>query len=802
MASIGRILKKKGVSMALLSLVLIGSGCEEQIDPAKVPSNEGKQVEVSLNIGLANEVDGYALSTKSAAPSTEKGAFNYELLPAVTTKDGTSVKPNMLYNLEIVQYDKDGAYQSYYYNNNDNGAEIGSSITLNLTASDDCQLVIVAWGKGNTTTLGQNVNLDKAQNASIPAETIESINPTIQDDMNKMPYVLHLKHVKVTNNKIQSFDGQDARILLKRLAARLTLTWTYDVSNYALKQILLQSIPLNYNVVPKPDGNDTYPSLLDQFTTIQLTEEEIATGNYSRWIPANVRGTNPASNSPTYRIKANAPEGSIYTNFIAGNINEPKKKFDYRVYLGGSDYSDFNIFSNTDYTYSVTIKHTDLPTNDRRITIIDPIPASENNDNFVPTANCFMVAPGSAFCFNPYKFYQNGTIIDNSMLLGSDWCNYSGSKFSTPIRSVKVLWQTKENGDVGDPVLGTVTSSDDHTNIVDLANCEDLEQARIYCRVAPNTTGGNGVIAAYSSENGKGEILWSWHIWVTEYNPDPTGNTSVDEPNKRKQKYTYRTDKAQYPMMDRSLGAKAGYITAPETELDKSKANGLHYQWGRKDPLPGSFSERQIDTVIISANNPTNGLLNMYKPDGITFYPRGWNTGGASYRTAYKTPVTYYKEWARTIIKNNAYCWNTQTTNQKTPHDPCPAGWRVASKENYLHLFSSTEYSATTDNDETFDLNVANSDRITKEGGFVLRFENSTPGRTSYFRLTGYQDKQNTFSYIGKMANLWCRESHSNDTQSYALSLNKGGLLKDRNNIAYNWNMPDAHPVRCIQERE
>ena len=800
MASIGRILKKKGVSMALLSLVLIGSGCEEQIDPTKVPSNEGKQVEVSLNIGLANEVDGYALSTKSATPSTDKGAFSYELLPAVTTKDGTSVKPNMLYRLEIVQYDQNGTYKGRYYVDNDNGTTIGSSITLNLTASDDCQLVIVAWGKGNTTTLGQNVNLDKAQNASIPAETIESINPTVQDDMNKMPYVLHLKHVKVTNNKIQSFDGQDARILLKRLAARLTLTWTYDVSNYALKQILLQSIPLNYNVVPKPDGNDTYPSLLDQFTTIQLTEEEIATGNYSRWIPANVRGTNPASNSPTYRIKANAPNGSIYTNFIAGNINEPKKKFDYRVYLGGSDYSDFNIFSNTDYTYSVTIKHTALPTNDRRITIIDPIPASENNDNFVPTANCFMVAPGGAFCFNPYKFYQNGTIIDNSMLLGSDWCNYSDSKFSTPIRSVKVLWQTKENGDVGDPVLGTVTSSDDHTNIVDLANYEDLEQARIYCRVAPNTTGGNGVIAAYSGENGQGEILWSWHIWVTDYNPAPTGDETVLEPeNKRKQKYTYRTDLPQYPIMDRSLGAKAGYIIAPKTELDKSKANGLHYQWGRKDPLPGSFSEKQIEQVTISDNNPTIGLLNMYKPDGITFNPRSWSTTtSVTYRAAYKTPITYYMEWKI----NDAYCWNTQTTNLKTPHDPCPAGWRVPSKENYLHLFSSKEYSATTKNNETFDLNVANSD-ITKDGGFVLYFENTTSGNTSYFRLTGYQQKEKEFAYIGKMTNLWCRDKSDQSVgQGYALSLNKGGLIGDNTNIAYNWNTPDAHPVRCIQERE
>ncbi|WP_455637522.1 DUF4906 domain-containing protein [Parabacteroides sp.] len=802
MTSIGQILKKKGVRLILLSLVLIGSGCEEQIDPAKAPSNEGKQVEVSLNIGLANEVDGYALSTKSAAPSTEKGAFSYELLPAVTTKDGTSVKPNKLYNLEIVQYDLNGNYKKRYYVGNNSEITIGSTINLTLDQSDDCQLVIVAWGKDNTTTLGQNVNLDKAQNASIPAETIESINPTVQDDMNKMPYVLHLKHVKVTNNKIQSIDGQDARILLKRLAARLTLTWKYEVSNYALKQILLQSIPLNYNVVPKPDGNDTYPSLLDQFTTIQLTDAEIATGNYSRWIPANVRGTNPASNSPTYRIKANAPNGSIYTNFIAGNINEPKKKFDYRIYLGGSDYSDFNIFSNTDYTYNVTIKHTDLPTNDRRVTIIDPIPASENNENFVPTANCFMVAPGGAFCFNPYKFYQNGTTINNTTLQGSDWCNVSGQTINNPIVSVKVLWQTKENGDVGDPVLGTVTSSTDHTNIVNTASCGDLEKARIYCRVAPNTTGGSGVIAAYDANN---NILWSWHIWVTDYAPDAKADGSVDDPNKRIQKYTYGNNSNTYPMMDRNLGALAGYTDTPDGDLAKSKANGFHYQCGRKDPFPSTYSSLSItgNSLVVNTDKPTPGMLNYYQPDGVSYFVRNSSTDEVVLRVVFQNPTTIYSKneaWYKDLQSN---LWDGQS---KTVHDPCPAGWRVASKSNYRSLFNSASY---TESDSHSAMNIVNTN-LSTDGGSVIYFESEgTSGRKTYIRLTGYQDYANSFIKINRLSNLWCRESASySDTglnyrnrAAYALSIavNDNGVA-DKCTI-WKWRPRDSHPLRCVQDR-
>ena len=88
---------------------------------------------------------------------------------------------------------------------------------------------------------------------------------------------------------------------------------------------------------------------------------------------------------------------------------------------------------------------------------------------------------------------------------------------------MKLLWQTKEDGDIGEPVMGIVNSAEDHTNIVDIKRTDgttvgqnpvtDKGQCRIYCRVAPGTTGGSGVIAAYDSSD---KILWSWHVWVTD----------------------------------------------------------------------------------------------------------------------------------------------------------------------------------------------------------------------------------------------------------------------------------------------
>ncbi|MCD8270441.1 MAG: DUF4906 domain-containing protein [Parabacteroides sp.] len=664
--------------MTLLSLVLMNTGCEEQIDPTKVPSNEGRMVEVSLNIGFADEADGYTLATKSDA-SSDKGTFSYELQPSVITKGDATRKPDKLYNLEIQQYDQSG--------NRIGGMSsavtqaIGSTISLSLKADPNCQLVIVAWGEGNTTPrLGTNT-LTAVQKLSIDTSVINSI-PT--DNMNKMPYVLHLEHVDVTTSTIRSREGEDVRLLLKRLATRLTLNWEYSYDGYTLNQILLESIPTNYNVVPNPDKTDkTYPSLLDQFSTIQIDPaSESGKSPYSCWISANVHGTNLSATSQNFRIKANAPTGSSYASFIAVNDKDAKKKLNYRVYLGGSTSSDFNINSNTNYNYTVNFKHTGLLVNDYRVTIIDPIPASENNNYLVPTANCFMVSPGGAFCFNPYKYTVNGEPIDNTTLQSSEWCNVVNGTINTPIKSVKVLWQTKENGDIGDPVLGVVTSASDHTNIVDLDNCNNLEKARIYCRVAPNTSGGSGVIATYTGENGGGEILWSWHIWVTDYAPDARGDEDVQTPvSKRKLKFEYGSN-TNLPMMDRNLGAMAGYIDFPPDDLEKSKTNGFYYQWGRKDPFIGSYSNTKISSIpysTIKKDAPTKGLLSLFKGDGITFHPTGLVRSKPSYRVAYKDPANMYKSsngsdytWIDSETEEYKNAWGAGTT--KGLHDPCPAG--------------------------------------------------------------------------------------------------------------------------------
>ena len=799
--------------LPVLVCLLGMAACEERADVVPVDADT-KPVEVSLCFGFAD--DSKNEESQWLAVETRAAAFDVKRLRKPVTR-GVPAVPTKLYNLEILQYNRNGTYQ----NGNSYGTvELGTHLDVTLNVMNDCQLLVVARGNKDAvkTLVGKNLEDTEStkgvKSMDIDASIINQIDPSTADAIDAMPYVLHLEHVNVvtgTDGKavIQSPEGSyDTRLLLKRLAARLTVSWNYTVSGYELKQVLLQSVPLNYTLVPTADSNGTYPSILDQFHTVEI---DMSKGNsYSCWIPANVRGESPAANSDLQRTKANAPKGSSFLNFVAVNTTDPKKKLDYRVYIGGKTSSDFSLNNNTEYSYAVSFSHTGIPTNDKRVTYIDPVPASENNDNPVPTANCFMVAPGGGFCFDPLVYQSDGTEKTNETLKG--WCQGGG------IVKVKLLWQTKEDGDIGEPVMGIVNSAEDHTNIVDIKRTDgtavgqnpvtDKGQCRIYCRVAPGTTGGSGVIAAYDSSD---NILWSWHVWVTDYHPDATGNVDVQEPlTKRKLKFTYGNHSDQRPMMDRDLGAMAGYTGVPPSDVEKFKTHGFQYQWGRKDPYPSSYSNKPIKTVNLPAKitEPIVGIMSLYGSDGVKFLPFDPSYNGrAGYQMAYRNPLTAYKPsgsqywFTDDVTSSISGAWATV----KTVHDPCPAGWRVAKAEEYYSLFSDKGYNGTLPSYSTNNMNMNNYNTQGADKGFVLRYDETDQSKTTYFRLCGYYADR-VFVQIGYFDFIWCCNCAKNGNTYQARHLQLVSTASDQrrgiNGINNEGTLSAMLPLRCIQEKD
>jgi len=188
-----------------------------------------------------------------------------------------------------------------------------------------------------------------------------------------------------------------------------------------------------------------------------------------------------------------------------------------------------------------------------------------------------------------------------------------------------------------------------------ISNVSDIYNGKV--NITLSSSSGNAVIAAYDT-NGT-TILWSWHIWVSDYNPDDGGMT-----------YAYNNGTYTTTFMDRNLGATA-VATAINSPLS---SYGFYYQWGRKDPFPSAKA-----TTLTRGTTSDSGSATMYGPKtSVTI-----TSGAVSIVTATGNPTTFYvsssdpNDWNSSPNNN---LWGNPTTsivNAKSPYDPCPVGWRV-----------------------------------------------------------------------------------------------------------------------------
>ncbi len=170
---------------------------------------------------------------------------------------------------------------------------------------------------------------------------------------------------------------------------------------------------------------------------------------------------------------------------------------------------------------------------------------------------------------------------------------------------------------------------------------------------------GNAVIGAYDAG---GTLMWSWHIWATNYDPEIADNQVVFN---------------GYTIMNRNLGALANDNSTAEKIL---ASYGLYYQWGRKDPFIGP-----------SSYNAANGSsASMYNGGGSRVYMKtevsSADAGTMDY--AVRNPLTFIVG-----VSDSEYDWlwsahsDDLWSDTKTVNDPCPYGWRVAPSAAFDNLF-------------------------------------------------------------------------------------------------------------------
>lgn len=650
---------------------LITTGCEEPVE--SIRNLSGEKVNVSFTLDWAEEADGSASRAGISAPqktvqTSGRSPFDIRLWRSNPTKT-TAARPDKLYNLDIYQYADDGRCIASF---SLGSPEPGSRLTavLDGNGGQASQLLILARGAAGAAPSLAGKSLYDVHKATVDASVIEAIDATGETGMENMPYLLYLPQVKVENGVLVSPEGTDVRLRLKRLAVKLKLEWVFDAgmkaAGYTLNEVRLMQIPKAYRILPEKEIQSPYgemypPSVSEFVDGFRLKEADLAAsaGVRTLWLPANVRGVREDISYPIYRNKDYAHAAATYVELVVDHPARKERLF-YRAYLGGNETTDFNLRENTDYQWTIRINRADY-TGDPRIQLLDQTPVISTN--LVATSNCLMMRPGTNLCFNPYKHEAGANGWNTYLATGS------APGADKKITDVKIFWQNKDAGTTGNLVMGYGADETNHTNLVNFVDDADLEKVRVHVKV-PQSNGGNAVIAA---RNSAGEIVWSWNLWITDYVPARlTGSiaTSAEQQAALVQAQNNSSGGTvhQYGgpawepsgaffgkvMMDRNLGAiRNTYSTT--SSLDAARAYGNLYQWGRKDPIPGSAdgSKEEINTI--------------FDADGVSLSIEKKSAGSRDFTV--QNPKTFCIG-----LSLAADSWGPEA---KTIYDPCPSGWKV-----------------------------------------------------------------------------------------------------------------------------
>lgn len=207
-----------------------------------------------------------------------------------------------------------------------------------------------------------------------------------------------------------------------------------------------------------------------------------------------------------------------------------------------------------------------------------------------------------------------------------------------------------------------------------------------YIYFCTGTQEGNAVIAL---KNNVGEILWSWHIWVSNQ------EVKLSEAN-------------GYFWMDRNLGA----LNNVPADINN---RGLFYQWGRKDPfLPSSAEYMDVGVDFVLAANIQNDQVGDGSAKWIYSGVKTKRIAEApgNIQFAIQNPMTYlmnysqeYYDWYIVGSNEDQYkpdLWGkTSEPNYKTIFDPCPVGYMVPPETTFSpsgEKYLDADWSEVTDN--------------------------------------------------------------------------------------------------------
>ena len=262
---------------------------------------------------------------------------------------------------------------------------------------------------------------------------------------------------------------------------------------------------------------------------------------------------------------------------------------------------------------------------------------------------------------------------------------------------------------------------------------------------------GNAVIAIKDAGN---NVLWSWHIWVT----DEDINKTIEITNHQGYKYKMLSvnlgwcDANTVTYAERSCKVKFIAGKASQTITVKQASNSIktgvnhpYYAWGRKDPFQPSNGLDDINKTwydkddASSTNNPaiedfSTGITciknNILKPNVIN--------------GQYYGDDTYVNLWS---ANNNVYT-NNDNPVVKTIYDPSPVGFKIP-PSNAFTGFTTTGK----DTEKISEINGTLNSSL-NEWDF---YTDSSKSKTIFFPISGFRDYEDggRVEFIGVRGYCW-----------------------------------------------
>ena len=377
------------------------------------------------------------------------------------------------------------------------------------------------------------------------------------------------------------------------------------------------------------------------------------------------------------------------------------------------------------------------------------------------TANCYIIsAPGTYRIPLVYgNAIERGTtnssaytstkscIVDNEEFVLQDFVDHNDHKITSPYINVqnsgdqatkaKVVWE-----DCKDIVTApAVTGSGADSYLTFTIKKENLQN-------------GNAVVAV---TNAAGTVMWSWHLWFTPKSSLKTiPFTSVGST------YNFMTDNLGWKYTKWTGGLKREVVVKIEQQaetgekktatitLKQAAGNNVRegygnlYQWGRKDPLPGTdtfypntapnigYKFNDGYTIVgeqpAEYNKPENKQRMEERTIGLSIREPGImlpKVGGGKLSWAYRQ---YINLWS---ADNDSYA-GTVRDGKKTIYDPSPVGFKVPD------AYAFKDFSLT---------------GAVWSNGYTLKADND---KDIYFQAGGYRDGNNgKLNFVGSYALYW-----------------------------------------------